>query len=250
MSPRMRPQSSSYVRFLLVVSGALIASALFHTVVFLVKGTPWEGFVSWRKPIIFALSFAITDLTVAWVLHALPRAARRGWILAVTFGLAGFVEVALITLQQWRGVPSHFNTATSFDLRVVIVMGAMFVPLCLSILGIVVWSWTSLPRGTSLALGMRIGMGFLIFGQVTGFVVLFEGIDLLRQHRGNIAALYPAVNAFKMPHALSLHAAQALIVIGALADRALPGRKAGRWAVLLASLSILAAVGLSWVNAA
>ena len=234
-----------YVRFLFGVGAILLASAVFHTCVFLPKGAPWEGIVSWRKPIVFATSFAITNLTVAWMLRFLPRATWKGWLLVVTFGLTGIGEVGFITLQQWRGVPSHFNAATSFDLRVVIAMGVLFVPLFLSLLGIAIWSWISLPRGTNLTLGMRVGMVFLVMGQVVGVLALLKGIDLLRMNRGNIATLYPAMNAYKIPHAISLHAVQALLVIGALADRALASQRAGRWVVVLASLSILAAIGLS-----
>ena len=180
----------------------------------------------------------------------LPRSTWKGWLLAATFGLTSFVEVGLITWQQWRGVPSHFNTVTSFDLRLVIIMGASFVPLMLSLLGIAVWSWISLPRASSLTLAMRIGMLFLIAGQIVGIIMILKGIAMLRVHQGSIAALYPALNAFKIPHAVSLHAVQALCVIGALADRALQSRTMGKWIVLLAALAILAAIGLSfpWTN--
>ena len=65
------------VRFLVGVAVLLLAAAIFHSVVLLVKETPWDGPVSWRKPIVFALSFAITDLTVAWVLHMHPMCTRK-----------------------------------------------------------------------------------------------------------------------------------------------------------------------------
>ena len=235
-----------YVHFLFGVGAILLASAVFHTSVFLVKGTSWEGYVSWRKPIVFAISFAITNLTVAWVFRSLPRARRKGWLLALTFGLTAIGEVGLITLQQWRGVPAHFNAVTSFDLGVVIAMGVLFVPLLLSLLGIAIWSWISLPRGTNLTFGVRMGMAFLIMGQVVGLIMLFRGMALLRVNDGNVAALYPAMNAYKIPHAIFLHAVQALFVIGALADRALASNKTGKWVVIFASLSILTAAGLSF----
>jgi hypothetical protein len=157
--------------------------------------------------------------------------------------------ISLLQSQQWRGVPAHFNTVTSFDLRVVIVMGALFVPLMLSLLGIAIWSWISLPRGASLTIAMRIGMVFLIVGQVVGIIIIVEGIAQLRVHHGSIAALYPALNAFKIPHAISLHAVQVLCIIGTLADRTIESRKMGKWIVLFASLAILAALGFSYLRA-
>jgi hypothetical protein len=104
------------VRVLLVVSGILMVSAVVHTCIFVMGDSPWDGHVSWRKPIVFALSFAITNLTVAWVLSLLPRPTGAARFLGPIFGLAGLAEVAFISLQQWRGVPSHFNTMASFDL--------------------------------------------------------------------------------------------------------------------------------------
>ena len=237
-----------YVRFLFVMSAILLASAVVHTSVFIVNESPWMGTVSWRKPIVFAISFAITNLTLAWVLHLLPQATWKGWVLAVTFGLTGFAEVSLISLQQWRGVPSHFNTANSFDLSVVIAMGALFLPLMLSLLGIAIWSWISLPQKTSLALAMRIGMRFLIVGQAVGLMIILKGVALLRAHHGSIVALYPAINTAKIPHAICLHAVQALCVVGALADRGLKSDKTGRWIVILISLAILAVLGVTFLG--
>ena len=233
------------VRVLLVAAAVLLTSAVVHTLVFLAQETPWDGHVSWRKPIVFALSFAITDVTIAWVLHALPHVTGKLRLLAPTFALTGCAEVGLITLQQWRGVLSHFNAGTPFDVCVVIVIGALFVPLVLSLLGIGVWSWRSLPRGSSLTLGMRIGMAFLILGQVAGVMVMLEGISLLKASRGNVAALYPAIEALKMPHAVSLHALQALCITGALADRVFKSRRTGNGIVLLGSLAILATLAIS-----
>jgi hypothetical protein len=146
--------SRGYVRFLLGSGAVLVASALFHAVVFLLGDTPWGGFVSWRKPIVFALSFAITNLTLAWVLHLLPREKWKGWLLGGAFGLGACAEVGLITMQQWRGVPSHFNMTTQFDSYVVIALGTLFAPILLSLLGITIWSWISLPQERNLALGM------------------------------------------------------------------------------------------------
>ncbi len=92
-------------------------------------------------------------------------------------------------------------------------------------------------------------MAFLIAGQIVGAAILLKGITLLQEHQGNFAALYPYINAFKIPHAISLHAIQALSVIGVLADRSLKSRKIGKWIVILASLTILVALGVSFSRA-
>ncbi|RKT57178.1 hypothetical protein [Saccharothrix australiensis] len=93
------------------VAAVLFLSGLFHLVVFLVAGGPWEGPVSWRKPVTFGLSFGLTLATYAWVGGFLRL--RAFWV--GLFTAASVLEVALISLQAWRGVPSHFNEATTFD---------------------------------------------------------------------------------------------------------------------------------------
>lgn len=238
-----RRSPEAHVYFLLLVTAGLVLSGLFHTIVFLISSTDWEGIVSWRKPIIFAFSFAITNGTLALVLHLLPGAPRRGWCLALGLGISSLAEVGLITLQQWRGVPSHFNAESPVDLAIVVVLAAFFLPLFLSILGVTVWSWRSLPQDSLFALGLKLGMGFLLLGQIAGVLTLLEGIDLLRHNAGKIEALYPAIHRYRIPHALALHAIQLLATLGALAGR-IPGRAAlGRSALILASLAILTAMG-------
>lgn len=227
-----------YLRFLFGVSVVLAASGVFHTLVFVLKSSDWEGLVSWRKPIVFAFSFAVTNLTIVLVLYLLPRAGGRGWAISLGLGLSSLGEVGLITLQQWRGVPSHFNAEGPFNLGVVIVLGVLFLPLLASLLGVAVWSWVDLPAPSDLSLGLQLGMGLLLVGQVAGVIILLVGIGMLRQNGGDIAALYPTVHRYRIPHALSLHAIQILAVIGALSDRAGRRRAWGRWILLGGSLGM------------
>ena len=53
----------------------LIASGLVHLVVFAVDGGPWDGPVSWRKPVTFGLSFGVTLIAVTWG-TPMPRTSR------------------------------------------------------------------------------------------------------------------------------------------------------------------------------
>ncbi len=96
----------------------LLLSGLFHVAVWLANGAPsLVGPVTWRKPIEFGLSGAITTLSLAWVLGRLPRSGFWDWTAAIL--IAFFVpETLLIDLQQWRGVASHFNFSSDFDVLV------------------------------------------------------------------------------------------------------------------------------------
>jgi hypothetical protein len=103
---------------------ALVASGLFHAAVLITSGDTWEGPVSWRKPATFGLSFGLTLITLAWVSSYVPLRARSRRLLLGVFAAAAVVEVALITLQAWRRVPSHFNMETPFDTLVSRVLAA------------------------------------------------------------------------------------------------------------------------------
>jgi hypothetical protein len=111
-------------RQLVLVGIALIASGLAHAVVWAILGGPWEGPVTWRKPILFGISGGLTSLSAAWVWAKLPP--RRGdvWLAAAT-AWALFVEVLLIDLQRWRGVASHFNRDTPLDAFLYDAMGVL-----------------------------------------------------------------------------------------------------------------------------
>src|SRR5688572_29821318 len=87
----------------------LIAAGLFHLAVFVVDGGPWEGPVSWRKPATFGLSFGLTLITITWVASYLPLGERLRNVLLGVFAADCFLEAGGITLQAWRGVPSHIN---------------------------------------------------------------------------------------------------------------------------------------------
>jgi len=109
---------------LAVVGGGLLVSGLAHLAVWATDGGPWEGPVTWRKPILFGISGGLTALSAGWAFSKLPR---RRWdrLLAWTTAVALAVEVGLIDLQRWRGVASHFNRDTPLDSFLYDAMGAL-----------------------------------------------------------------------------------------------------------------------------
>jgi phosphatidylglycerophosphate synthase len=108
-SPGPRPvlaavwrQSSPVDRGCYLLAAVLVVSGLVHVGVLLATGGSWSGPLSLRKPATFGLSFGLTLATLTWVLSLLPR--RRPVSLGL-FGLACLVEVVVITVQAWRGLP-------------------------------------------------------------------------------------------------------------------------------------------------
>jgi len=102
----------------------LLASGGVHLVVWAVDGGPWEGPITWRKPILFGISGGLTAVSAGWAFSKLPR---RCWdrLLSWTTAVALAVEVGLIDLQRWRGVASHFNRDTLLDSILYDAMGVL-----------------------------------------------------------------------------------------------------------------------------
>ena len=93
----------------------LLVSGVIHLAVLLISGGTWEGPLSLRKPTTFGLSFGLTLVNVTWIASFLPLKDRSRTLLLGIFAAACVLETFLVSLQAWRGVPSHFNVETPFD---------------------------------------------------------------------------------------------------------------------------------------
>jgi hypothetical protein len=203
-------ERAGYQTFLYGAAVLLLASGVAHTVVFLVDGGSWHGPLSWRKPILFGFSFGITVLSVAWVLSFLPRRRRLGWLLAGVLGVTSVAEVFLITMQRWRGVPSHFNEATTFDTAVFRTMGGLVAVAGLVIATVTVWSFRSLRATPSMAWAIRVGLVLLVASQLLGGAIIANGLAKADAEAVAAGSTFGAAGGIKVPHAVSLHAVQLL----------------------------------------
>jgi hypothetical protein len=206
---RLRP-ATGYQRLGYWCAAALILSGLLHGAVYLIDGGPWEGPLSWRKPIVFGLSFGITLATVAWILPFLRVRAATGWFTVGILTATSLGEVLLITLQTWRGVASHFNESTPFDAAVFSTMGMLVGLVGLVTVFVTVRSFFAQDAPPSLAWAIRAGLVLMIVSQAVGVQMIVEG--------GNT---FGSAGALKVPHAVTLHAVQvlpALAVLLSLAD--------------------------------
>ena len=195
-------QAESYQKFLYFIGFLLLVSAVFHTGVFIVTGGSLEGDISWRKPILFGESFGLTCLSVAWIMTFLPKWCVWGWLLAGALGLANFGEVFLVAMQQWRGVPSHFNSSTPFDAAVFFLMAILIMFAGILILMVTLLTFFALEAPPGLTWAIRVGMLLLVTGQVLGIPMI-----RLSSHT------FGAAGAMKIPHALASHGAQVLPVL-------------------------------------
>ena len=129
------------------------------------------------------------------------------------FIVACAVETALISLQVWRGGPSHFNLETSFDAlvaRALAVGGATLVGIIGSLTVVAFRSQPAVP--ISLRAAIRIGFVALCGSLLIGAVMIARGMTLV--FAGNPQAAYATGGALKPTHAVTMHA---ILLLPALA---------------------------------
>lgn len=217
-------QANDYQKFLYFIGALLLASGIFHTGVYIVTDDSLAGPVSWRKPIVFGMSAGVTLITVGWIMTFLPGHRIRGWLLSCGLGISFLIEVFLIDMQQWRGVPSHFNYSTSFDTAVFSAMGVFIVLIEIVVIIVAVWVFFSLKAPLSLTWAIRIGMVLLVAGQIFGNIIIQNGNPKVKDPQTGefiseevkSAYIFGEDGSIKVPHSLALHGVQVLPVLALL----------------------------------
>ncbi|MEU6519163.1 hypothetical protein [Streptomyces sp. NPDC046978] len=225
LAPERRPlvpygvSGTSRAERLCVATGVLLClSGLVHLAVFLVDGGPWYGPVSWRKPVTFGLSFGLTLIAVTWVTSYLRIGARRRAALLLLFAADCVVEVAGITLQAWRRVPSHLNTGTPFDTAVAMTLAVGGGVLVVVLSAFAAAAFLRRPGGPpGMALALRSGFAILMVALLSGAAMIARGVALSRT--GHQQAAYDSTAPLKPLHGVSLHAVLVLPALVLLLSR-------------------------------
>jgi hypothetical protein len=191
-----------------VVGAALFASGLVHLGVLVISGGSWTGPLSLRKPTTFGLSFGLTLVTVTWATSFL----RTRKVVLAAFAGVSVLEVALVSMQAWRGRPSHFNFETGFDSAVSASLaggGAVIV------VAVVVWTVAAFRAvagaPASLRLALRFGFVALLIALGVGAAMIATG-TAARASDPEVA--YTTAGALKPAHAVPMHA---ILVMPAIA---------------------------------
>ena len=185
----------------------LIICGLIHIPIWLADGSSWEGSVSWRKPILFGISTGMTLWSLGWLEKHLNRRrvdAVIAWIVSISL----VVEVALITLQRWRGTASHFNHATTIDEVIDLAMLGLIVIAVIGICYFTIRSFGQLQLDADYRLAIRSGMAFLVASCLIGFVISGYGYE--RTAEGLSPEVVGEAGVPKFPHGIAIHALQML----------------------------------------
>ncbi|MEC3977285.1 hypothetical protein [Amycolatopsis sp. H20-H5] len=191
----------------------LFVSGLAHVGVLLVTGASWSGPLSLRKAATFGLSFGLTLASVAWATSFVEVRPRARTLLLGVFTAACVVEVVLVSLQAWRGVPSHFNFETGFDNAVSMTLaggGGVIIVTALGFAGAtLVGTGATAP---SMRIAVRFGFLALLIALGAGAAMIATGVVEARGGQAQLA--YTTAGALKPLHAVAMHA---ILVLPALA---------------------------------
>jgi hypothetical protein len=192
-----------------VVGALLLVSGLIHLGILEISGGSWEGPLSFRKPTTFGLSFGLTLITIIWVASFLRLGDRTRAVLLGAFTVACAVETALVSLQAWRGVPSHYNVRSTFDALVARTLAVGGVALVAIIARLTIAAFRSNPTvPASLRVSIQIGFVALFAAQVIGALMIAKGMRLV--FAGDPQAAYATGGTLKPSHAATMHAILAL----------------------------------------
>lgn len=159
---------------ILFISGSLLfVSLIVHGLALVVSGGSIQGPVSFRKAMTFAETGWLLCWSVGWLL---PLIRLRRWqqvLLVASTLLFGLGETALFSLQVWRGVPSHYNTATPFDAALFATTGVFA---AIAFVGMLVLMRATLRPHPELApsilLSVRAGTALVLVGMGIGIMMI------------------------------------------------------------------------------
>jgi len=195
-----------------VVGAVLVAWGLVNVVVLLVTGGPWTGPTSLRKAATFGLSFGLTLASVVWATHFVRLGTVARLVLVGGFTFSCVMETALVSMQAWRRVPSHFNFTTPFDAAVAGALAFGGLLIVLLVLGFTLSAFRQVGGNSpSMKLALRFGFVVLMAAMGLGAAMIAVGVPMSRT---DPQAAFDTAGFLKPAHAVTMHA---ILVIPGLA---------------------------------
>ena len=190
----------------------------------------------------FGFSVGLTLVSIGWMMRFFRSRPRAQTAVAGVMSGALLLEIAIIAVQRVRGVPSHFNMATTLDGVLWSMMGLAISVFALLAMVLAVWSFGRLEAPPVMRTGIRAALVLLVFSQISGQLIVLHGTSVVWPEGKFVAAeiaragTYGAAGNLKLPHAIALHGLQLLPLLGALAVRLNWSPLAGRFWIALAGV--------------
>jgi hypothetical protein len=211
--PSLESMAYRTERIATLAGSLLLISGLAHLILLVMTGGSWYGPVSWRKPATFGLSFGLTVISVTWVASYLDLRSRSRAVLIGALTAASVWETALVTLQAWRHVPSHFNFETRFDAVVARALAAGGFVLVVTIVLLTLAAFRKRPQASaSMVFAIRVGFLSLLTAQVVGALMIAIGVRHV--FSGDVQGAYATSGVLKWTHGILMHG---ILILPALA---------------------------------
>ncbi|MCC6536247.1 MAG: hypothetical protein IT162_01770 [Bryobacterales bacterium] len=201
----------------------------------------------WAKVIRYSLGLTLHTWTLALFLGhlaACPAALRR--IVRWGASACALITVGAITIQAMRGMPSHYNVATSTDAILFAVLSASTLASCafvLLLLFLYLWLDVDLPR--AYVMGIRLGFVLFIIGGLEGMIMVVNQAHTIGAPDGGpglpLLSWSTKAGDLRAAHLAGVFAIQALPLAGWLIGRVMKDRQ------LSVQLGAVTALALAWV---
>lgn len=198
-------------RIAYATGAVLMLVGLSHGIAWLVVGGAWDGPVSFRKPFSFGASFGLATITLAWFADRLRIGKATAWALLTPLAVANATEVGWVSVQRARGVASHFNSTTSLDAALYVVVGAGAITVTVTItIVLTVLAFRRHTDDPALTLAIRIGLLLMLTAMIAGGAMISVGNARADAGQTNDLVQWGAAGNMKVTHALGLHGVQVL----------------------------------------
>ena len=180
-----RPRELTWPGVLWGAGAVLLVAMVVHVVALVLLGGPVGGPVSLRKP----ATFAETGWLLCWsAALVLPQLRTRAWqrhVVGATVLAFALGETAIIAIQAWRGVPSHYTFATPLDAA--LMRGGAAGTAAVFVVGMVVLLVATVRSDVSraLRLGIAGGIAVLLAGCAVGMVMISTNSGVYRGGLGS-----------------------------------------------------------------
>lgn len=196
---------------------AMAALVLVTAVLAAVDQRELLGAPLWFKPLKFSLSIMLYAAALSWMLSRLPGRGmwRAGWIITV----GAVLEMVIIVGQAARGVRSHFNDDSAFDVALYSIMGATIAVVWLATVAIALRFLRERSDDPVTTSAVRLGLLIGLAGMAVGFLISANGGHAVGVPDGGPGLFFVGWSTtggdLRIGHFVGMHALQLLPLLAA-----------------------------------